>query len=79
MIYHFTPAWRDDLAGRIAAFPRTKPWLIGGFYLALGAGLEITQIFGIVSGTFQVKDLFANVAGVLAALAPLALAKRKAR
>ena len=62
-----------------AALPRTKPWLIGGFYLALGAGLEITQIFGIVSGTFQVKDLFANVAGVLAALAPLALAKRKAR
>lgn len=63
----------------IAALPRTKPWLIGGFYLALGAGLEITQIFGLVSGTFQMKDLFANVAGVLAALTPLALAKRKAR
>lgn len=63
----------------ILSLPRTKPWLIGGFYLLLGAGLEIGQIFGLVSGTFQIKDLIANVAGVAAALAPLALARRKAR
>ena len=28
----------------IAALPRTKPWLIGGLYLALGAGLEIPSL-----------------------------------
>ncbi len=63
----------------LLSLPRVKPWLIGGFYLALGAGLEITQIFGIVSGTFQFKDLVSNVAGVAAALAPMAIARRKAR
>lgn len=63
----------------ILALPRVKPWLIGGFFLALGIGLEATQAFGLVSGTFQTKDLVANVAGVIAALIPMAIAKRKAR
>ena len=63
----------------ILALPKIKPWKIGGFYLALGAGLELSQILGVVSGTFQGKDLVANVAGVIAALLPRWRARRKAR
>lgn len=63
----------------ILALPKVRPMLIGGFFLALGVGLEALQAFHIVSGTFQLKDLASNVAGVLAALAPLAITRRKAR
>lgn len=63
----------------IVSLPRLKPWWIGGFYLALGGGFEVAQIFGLVSGTFQWKDLISNLAGVAAALAPMALASRKRR
>lgn len=63
----------------ILSLPRVNPWLIGGFYLALGAGFETMQIFGLVSGTFQPKDLVSNLAGIAAAMIPIALAKRKAR
>jgi len=61
----------------IAALPRVSPWMVGGAYLAVGAGFEALQIAGLVSGTFQWKDLAANVAGVAAALAPLVLARRR--
>jgi hypothetical protein len=63
----------------ILALPKIRPWKIGGFYLALGAGLELTQILGVVSGTFQWKDLISNIAGVVAVLFPMWLARRKAR
>lgn len=63
----------------IASLPRVKPWLIGGAYLAVGAGFEALQIVGWVSGTFQWKDLVSNTGGVAAALAPFALAGRRAR
>jgi len=59
----------------IASLPRLNPWLVGGVYFAAGAGLEIGQILGVISGTFQPRDLIANVAGVIAALAPMALAR----
>ena len=61
----------------IAALPRVSPWAVGAAYLAIGVGFEVTQIFGLVSGTFQWKDLLANTAGVAAALAPMALARRR--
>ena len=63
----------------ILALPKIKPWKIGGVFLALGAGLELSQVLGVVSGTFQWKDLVANVAGVIAALFPMWLARRTAR
>lgn len=63
----------------ILALPKVRPMLIGGFFLVLGVGLEVLQAFHIVSGTFQWKDLASNVAGVLAALAPLYVAGRKGR
>lgn len=63
----------------ILSLPRISPWLIGGFFLALGAGFEVMQIFGLVSGTFQPRDLASNTVGVVAALAPIALGRRKAR
>lgn len=63
----------------ILALPKVRPMLIGGFFLALGVGLEALQAFHIVSGTFQLKDLASNVAGVAAALLPLAVARRKSR
>lgn len=63
----------------ILALPRIKPWTIGAVFLAMGVGLEAAQALGWVSGTFQLKDLAANLGGVLAALAPMALARRKAR
>lgn len=61
----------------IAALPRVNPWLIGAGFLAVGAGFEGLQIAGLVSGTFQWKDLVANTGGVAAALAPFALGRRK--
>lgn len=61
----------------IAAAPRVNPWLVGGAYLAVGAGFEALQVWGLVSGTFQWKDLGSNTGGVAAALAPFALARRK--
>lgn len=63
----------------VAAFPRISPWWIGGAFLAVGAGFEAAQILGLVSGTFQPKDLLANVGGVAAALVPYALARRGRR
>jgi hypothetical protein len=60
----------------IASLPRVNPWWIGGAYLAVGGGFEVMQIFGLVSGTFQWKDLASNLAGIVAALAPLALGRR---
>lgn len=59
----------------IVSLPRVSPWLIGGAYFAAGAGLEIGQVLGLISGTFQPRDLVANVGGVLAALAPMAIAR----
>jgi hypothetical protein len=59
----------------IVSFPRISPWLIGGVFLGLGAGFEVAQIFGLVSGTFQWKDLVSNTAGVAAALGPLAVGR----
>jgi hypothetical protein len=59
----------------IVSFPRINPWLIGGTFLGLGAGFEVAQIFALVSGTFQWKDLVSNAAGVAAALAPLAVGR----
>ena len=63
----------------ILSLPRLNPWLIGGGFLAIGAGFEGLQVLGWVSGTFQIKDLISNTAGVAAALVPFALARRKAR
>lgn len=63
----------------IAALPRVNPWLIGGAYLAVGGGFEVAQIFGWVSGTFQPRDLAANLGGIVAALAPFGLARTKRR
>lgn len=62
----------------IASLPRVSPWIIGGVFLGMGSGLEVLQLAGLVSGTFQWKDVASNAAGVLAALAPLALGQRKA-
>jgi hypothetical protein len=61
----------------IAALPRVNPWLIGAAFLAVGAGFEALQTAGLVSGTFQWKDLAANTGGVAAALTPFALGRRK--
>ena len=61
----------------IAAIPRLSPWLVGAGFLAIGVGFEATQLLGLVSGTAQWPDLAANVAGVAAALAPFALARRR--
>ncbi|MBU1376955.1 MAG: hypothetical protein KKE02_03485 [Alphaproteobacteria bacterium] len=61
----------------IASLPRVNPWLIGGGYLALGAGFEALQVAGLVSGTFQWKDLASNTGGVGAALAAFALGRRR--
>ena len=61
----------------IVSLPRVNPWLIGAGFLAVAMGFEAMQVFGLVSGTFQWKDVAANVGGVAAALAPWALARRR--
>lgn len=61
----------------IASLPRVNPWLIGGAYLAVGAGFEAMQVVGWVSGSFQWKDLVSNTAGVGAAMAAFALGRRR--
>lgn len=63
----------------IVSLPRLNPLWIGAGFLSLGAGFEVAQVFGLVSGTFQWKDLVSNTAGVVAALGPMALAQRQAR
>lgn len=63
----------------IVSAPRLNPWLIGAAYLLAATAFELAQMAGWVSGTFQVKDLAANVAGIAAALAPLWLARRRRR
>lgn len=63
----------------IASLPRVSPWRIGALYLGVGGGFELMQVFGLVSGTFQWKDLVSNVAGVAAALVPVALGRAGAR
>lgn len=60
----------------IGSLPKVSPWLIGAGYLALGGGFELMQVFKLVSGTFQWKDLLSNVTGVVAALAPIAFTRR---
>jgi len=60
----------------IVSVPRLSPWLIGGVFVAAGAGFELMQVLGLVSGTFQIKDLASNLAGVVAALAPMAWGRR---
>jgi hypothetical protein len=59
----------------IASLPRVNPWWIGGAFLVVATSFDVMQIFGLVSGTFQWKDVAANVGGVAAALAPFALAR----
>jgi hypothetical protein len=61
----------------IVALPRVSPWLIGAGFLGVAMTFEAMQVFGLVSGTFQWKDVAANVGGVAAALVPFALAKRR--
>jgi hypothetical protein len=63
----------------IASLPRVSPWWIGAAYLGVGGGFEVMQVFGLVSGTFQWKDLLSNVAGVAAALVPVALGRAGGR
>lgn len=63
----------------IVSFPRLSPWLIGGVFVGAGAGFELLQVAGLVSGTFQLKDLASNLGGVAAALAPMAWARRPRR
>lgn len=63
----------------IASLPRVNPWLIGGAFLAVGGVFELTQVFGLVSGTFQWKDLGSNLGGVVAALVPFVLGQQRAR
>jgi hypothetical protein len=59
----------------IAAAPRLSPWLIGAAFLGIGVVFEATQAVGLVAGTAQWQDLVSNLAGVVAALAPLALGR----
>lgn len=61
----------------IVSLPRVGPWLIGAVFLAIATAFEGLQVVGWVSGTFQWKDLAANVGGVAAALVPLALGRRR--
>lgn len=60
----------------VASLPRVNPWWIGAAYLGIGGGFELMQVFGLVSGTFQAKDLVSNLTGVAAAMIPLALGRR---
>ena len=61
----------------VVSLPRVSPWLIGTGFLGVAMGFEAMQVAGLVSGTFQWKDVISNVAGVVAALAPWALARRR--
>lgn len=59
----------------LAAFPRLPPFVAGGAMLALGLGVELLQAVPGVPGGFQVRDLVADVVGVLLATAPLMVAR----
>jgi hypothetical protein len=61
----------------IVALPRVSPWLVGAGFLGVAMTFELMQVAGLVSGTFQWKDVAANLAGVAAALGPFAVARRR--
>jgi hypothetical protein len=63
----------------IAALPRVNPWLVGGAFLAAGCGFEALQAAKLVSGGFEWKDIGSDAAGIGAALAPMALGRRRRR
>ncbi|MDZ4053495.1 MAG: hypothetical protein U1E24_09580 [Phenylobacterium sp.] len=48
-----------------AALPRVHLWPIGLTVLGLGAGLELLQLAQLVSGRFEVRDIMANLTGVI--------------
>ena len=48
-----------------AALPQTHLWLIGLTVLGLGAGLELLQLAQLMPGRFEVRDIMANLTGVI--------------
>ena len=60
----------------VVSLPRASPWRVGAGFLGVAMTFELMQVFGLVSGTFQWKDVASNIAGVAAALVPFALARR---
>ncbi|MDP3383149.1 MAG: VanZ family protein [Phenylobacterium sp.] len=48
-----------------AALPRTHLWLISLTVLGLGASLELLQLAQLVPGRFEVRDIMANLTGVI--------------
>lgn len=48
-----------------AALPRMQLLLIGLAVLSLGVGLELLQLIQFVPGRFEVRDIMANLSGVI--------------
>ena len=69
---HFVAFYVMSLVGA-AAFPRASLLTIGLSLVGLGAGIEILQATPFVARDADVKDLVADAAAVLAALAPAML------
>uniref|UniRef100_UPI00286B73D7 hypothetical protein n=1 Tax=Phenylobacterium sp. TaxID=1871053 RepID=UPI00286B73D7 len=60
-----------------ASFPRVHPYLFAAGIAAAGAGLEISQALGWISGGYELRDALSNAAGALAAILPIAIQNRR--
>lgn len=62
----------------LAAFPRLSPLVAAGGMLALGLGVELVQSIPGVPGGWQLRDLAADLVGVLLAILPMLVVRRAA-
>ncbi|MDP1875167.1 hypothetical protein [Phenylobacterium sp.] len=61
-----------------AALPRVQLLLIGLIVLGLGLGLELLQLAQLVPGRFEVRDILANLTGVILGLLAVGIGEVRA-
>jgi hypothetical protein len=74
---HFVAFYGLAVLG-IAAFPRLAPWVIGAWLAALGGLIELIQLIPAIHRDADIVDWLVDSAGIIAALAPLAVAAWRA-
>jgi hypothetical protein len=71
---HFAAFYALSVVGA-GAFPRYRLWALGAWLSGFGAAIELVQALPFVDRDSDVMDWLADSCGVLAALAPVLLAR----
>lgn len=61
-----------------AALPQIQLLLVGLAVLALGSGLELLQLVQVMPGRFEVRDIMANLTGVILGLLAVGIGEARA-